>query len=417
VVCAVVMGKPKQELSAAQQRLLDEFWDAPTKAYRNAPAVERRFPVVIYHSGFGSTFEDNAVLCEFLASQGYVVLGSAFQKPTGQSFNVDGRLGSARDMEYLIAYASGLTNVDWNHIGVVGHSAGAQAALMFQAQDDSTVDAVVSLDTTQDYHTLSDHNWDDMTVPILEKRANSTKPLLFVANAYAIFDLADQLTDAERYYLTFRELDHGDFVSLGIRRRDMDSMAHPADQARHAERDAARSAYKTICECVVDFFDAHLKGDVDKKHALIKKFESNPLGGTAPHMCLVARGVSGPEPFKIGSSVPPEPRQVRPFLARQGVDATLAILKEYHEKQPDAPIFQGDFGFALVHELLAKDRVADAVAFERLFGAFGQKLVKSFIAWGDVYLRLGAKPRAKHLFECARKLDPENAEAAERLKK
>ena len=124
VVCTEVMRKPKQELTAEERRLLEGLWNAATAAIRDAPAVERRFPLVIYHSGGGSSFEDNAVLCEFLASHGYVVLGDAFQEASGETFNIDGRMGSARDMEYLIAYANGLPNVDWQHIGIVGHSAG-----------------------------------------------------------------------------------------------------------------------------------------------------------------------------------------------------------------------------------------------------------------------------------------------------
>ncbi len=63
-------------------------------------------------------------------------------------------------------------------------------------------------------------------------------------------------------------------------------------------------------DCVLDFFDGYLKGDLNKRRALIKKFESNPLGGTEPHMRFFARGVSGPEPFKNGSETPPDPRQV-----------------------------------------------------------------------------------------------------------
>ena len=77
------MRKSKQELTGAEQRLLEELWNAATSAHRNAPPVERRFPLVIYHSGGGSSFEDNAVLCEFLASHGFVVLGSAFQESAG----------------------------------------------------------------------------------------------------------------------------------------------------------------------------------------------------------------------------------------------------------------------------------------------------------------------------------------------
>jgi hypothetical protein len=115
--------------------------------------------------------------------------------------------------------------------------------------------------------------------------------------------------------------------------------------------------------------------------------------------------------------MPPEPRQVRPLLAKRGVDSTIAILKSYHEKEPGAPVFQGSFGFALVYELLENGQVQEAVAFHRMYRSFGQDLVKKFISSGDSYLRHGAKTRAQKQFERARSLDPENGEAADRLKK
>ena len=134
-------------------------------------------------------------------------------------------------------------------------------------------------------------------------------------------------------------------------------------------------------------------------------------------MCFVARGVSGPEPFKNGSEAPPEPRQVRPLLAKHGVNSTIAILKDYHEKDPGAPIFQGNFAFALVYELLENHQVQEAVAFQRMYRSFGQDLVKRFISTGDRYLRTGAKIIAQEHFERARTLDPGNGEAADRLRK
>ncbi len=134
-------------------------------------------------------------------------------------------------------------------------------------------------------------------------------------------------------------------------------------------------------------------------------------------MRFVARGVSGPEPFENGSDKPPEPRQIRPLLAKQGVNSTIAILKAYHEKDPGAPIFQGNFAFALVYELLESHQDQAAVAFGRMYRSFGQDVVKSFITAGDSYLRFGDKGRAQEYFERARTLDPENGEAALRLRK
>ena len=121
------------------------------------------FPLVVYHSGAGSSFEDNAVLCEFLASHGYVIVGSVFQDQNGRSFNIDVVRASSRDMAFLIAYARQLPFVHRDHAGLVGHSAGAQAALIFRSLARSPVDAVVSLDTTQDYFSLATPGWEYMT--------------------------------------------------------------------------------------------------------------------------------------------------------------------------------------------------------------------------------------------------------------
>ena len=136
------MGKPIAELNENERRLLDRVWAAPTACLRDAPPLDARFPLVIYHSGAGSSFEDNAVFCEFLASHGYVVVGSAFQDQRGQTLAVDGGEGSARDLEFLIAHARRQPNVDWQHIGLIGHSLGAQAILMYRAQAASPVGAL-----------------------------------------------------------------------------------------------------------------------------------------------------------------------------------------------------------------------------------------------------------------------------------
>src|SRR5215471_8037299 len=124
-------GKSGEGPADRGKHLLDDLLDIPTPSVRDAAAAEGQFPLVIYHAGAGSTFDDNSVLCEFLASHGYVVFGSAFQEPSGASFNVDGKHTSARDMAFLIGYAKQLPNVDWHHVGVIGHSAGAHATLMY----------------------------------------------------------------------------------------------------------------------------------------------------------------------------------------------------------------------------------------------------------------------------------------------
>src|SRR5262249_40830133 len=145
IVCKELMGKKPTELDKTERTLLESFWDSPTATHRDAPPHDGRFPLVIYHAGAQSSFEDNAVFCEFLASHGYVVVGSAFLDLSGDSFNIAGNHGSARDFEFLIAHAGRFPNVDWQHVGLIGHSAGAQSALLYRGYEASAVDAVVSL--------------------------------------------------------------------------------------------------------------------------------------------------------------------------------------------------------------------------------------------------------------------------------
>src|SRR5262245_36446936 len=167
-----LQGEPGKRPLNQGKRFLDELLNTPTPCVRDAAAAEGQFPLVIYHAGAGSTFDDNSVLCEFLASHGYVVIGSAFQEPSGESFNVDGKQTSARDMQFLIGYAKQLPNVAWHHVGVIGHSAGAHATLMYRAQADCLADAVVSLDTTQDYYSTTEQRWEELCATVGKNRKN-----------------------------------------------------------------------------------------------------------------------------------------------------------------------------------------------------------------------------------------------------
>src|SRR5204863_389855 len=126
-----------------------------------------------------------------------------------------GKRTSADDMRFLIAYARQLPNADWDHVGVIGHSGGAHATLTYRTQVGCLADAVVSLDTTQDYFGMSDKRWGDLTGAVVGSERNVTGPVLMVANPHAFFELAESLQYARRYYLTIKDLGHNDFISQG----------------------------------------------------------------------------------------------------------------------------------------------------------------------------------------------------------
>ena len=93
-----------------------------------------------------------------------------------------------------------------------------------------------------------------------------------------------------------------------------------------------------------------------------------------PDVDYVPAGVTGPEPYREGSDSPPTPRQFRPFMTARGVEATIALMKRWHETDAAAPILHRDFGDSLVEELLDQGRTQDAIAFYRLYGGFDKTI-------------------------------------------
>lgn len=121
----------KEESLTAEERLaFNQLFQMESYTYRDAPAAAGRFPAVVYHPGAGGSFDENAVMSEFLASHGYVILSSAYQTSTVQaSNNVGGASKSVRDMQFLLQAASKLPFVEITKIAGVGHSAGAQTLM------------------------------------------------------------------------------------------------------------------------------------------------------------------------------------------------------------------------------------------------------------------------------------------------
>ncbi len=423
VIAKEVMGKPAAELTDREKSLLNQFLDTPTACVRDAAPARGPFPLVIYHSGAGSSFEDNSVLCELLASRGFVVLGSAFQNRNGESLSTDGTEGSARDLEFLIAHARRLPGVDWNHVGLVGHSLGAQAALLFRSQPNSAVDAVVSLDTTQDYRGVKDPAWEYLTTPVARNIKNFTCPLLMVAGPHAFFELADSLKLSRRYYLTVPGMGHNEYISQGGIGRERLYQLHLGDPTQTAEARAeekadlekARAGYRAVCLYVLRFLEAELKGDAAGKDYLAKQYRDTRLG-VEPHVESVPEGRTGPDPYKEENAVPPTPRQLRPFLREQGSTRTIAALKRFRKEAPAAPVYNQNFELYLVSDLLDRGQVRDAVAFRDYYRESGLDCGKVLLQLGELYRKAGRADRATDFYKRVLLLEPANSEAAAKLK-
>lgn len=414
VACTEMLDAPVSELDAASAALWQRFLALPTRAHPDARPLDGPFPTVIYHSGAGSSYEDNSAFCEFLASHGFVVLGSAYPSADGGGFGIDSGDGSVSDMLFLAEYADSLPFADAEHLAYGGHSAGAQVCMRAQLRPDCPADAVFLLDTTIDYYTPSIPTWRYLTDPVLENVESFTLPLLVTAGPEASFQMCDALSGAERTYLTVPELSHNEFIQQGVLRLQTQEWVREGD-ARDAD---VQRLYVELCEAVRLFLVAELTGERAPFEARCANYATNALGGLDPCVEFAARGDTGAPPYDTTSDRPPTPRQLRGLLDQAGVDGLIGILERHLSDEPRSPPYtSGMLMGSLLYDLALSEQLDDARTLHAWLAPHGVNGVGTlrFLAFMST---LGQRTdRARHLLEVARDIDPADLLTLEELRK
>lgn len=411
VLAEEALEVPRAELDDAHRAVWQALLDAPTLAVRDAPRAEGTFPLVVFHSGAVSSFEDDAWLCAWLASHGYVVLASAYPNGDGEDLATDGADASVADVRHLLRVARELPGVDARRLAVAGHSLGAQATLRYAASSGCAARALVLLDTTQDYVSLSMPLHRGLVDQVLPRAAHITQPALFAAGPEGIFQLADALVASDRTYLTLPGLDHDEYLSQGLQR--LTALAALGDAEARAREPLVRQRYFELCEAVRAFLDAHLRDDPAAFDRLCTELATTPLAD-APHAVRVPPGVRGPEPSAPDAETPPSPRQVFAVLLEQGPGAAADVLEAWHARAPAAPLFTSTMFAAACLSEVARTADADARAsfYARLLALQPQAL-SFFRSFGGLLAE--ARPElALELTRTALLFEPRDQELLER---
>ena len=250
----------------------------------NAAPVAGRFPVVIYAPASFSW--ENADLCEYLASHGYIVIaGPALDA----SVDMAGANTQARDIAFLLAYAQTLPNVDVSEIAVAGWSFGGLSGL-FAAARDSHIDALVELDGSMRYYPgiikqAGDVHPDQMTIPLI----------FFAQGEFTLEDQARYLTDPAQSSgpSALNAWTHGDLImvhDLALMHTELSSMfqrnedvwRNVADQQKaDYGREYGIPGYAWVCRYTLNFLNAYLKHD-SAAEAFLKRTPAE--NGVPPHL-------------------------------------------------------------------------------------------------------------------------------------
>lgn len=375
----------------------------PMLAVRDARARKGSFPVVIYAPGFSGSAVENADLCEYLASHGYIVLSSPSlgEHRRTPTLTVEGLETQARDISWLIGHADTLPQADTARVAVVGFSWGGLSNVVAAARD-PRIKALVSLDGSLDgYSELVDGGKDaarDVTP------ARVAVPLLFLGSRPAAdagagregrgprYSFMHEMKYSDVYLLSLMPMQHHDFASYNQR-------FAPDGAFDKYSRDEVGQAYGWAARYTRHFLDAWLKGDAAGRAFI----DNTPAANKAPAQMLTV------EIRRKKESAPPAWESFIARLAAEGFDRAIPLYEQFVAGGAAFRLEQNDIiGWAEYLKQLG--RFAQAREVYRLGDHLEPSLGAKF-ALAEMQVKTGQGADAVQTYRRILELDPDNADA------
>ncbi len=277
-------GDPKPELFTKWMSRLGSSLTEPLRSARDVPAALGRFPVVIYAASDSAVSWENADLCEYLASQGYVVIASPSMGANTRDMtdDVPGIEAQARDISFLITYAKTLPDADVSEVAVVGFSWGGISNL-FAAARDQRIDALVALDGSMRYFPglVKQAGYvhpEQMTIPLLFFTEGEITLEQIASNLSAPENVGPSVLNAwkrgDLLTVNMLPMAHQQFSSMLQRRPTHDV----EDEKPGYAWEEGGAGYAWVARYTLWFLDAHLKHDA----ASLARLKAAPVTNRVP---------------------------------------------------------------------------------------------------------------------------------------
>jgi len=222
------------------------------KAIKNAkPDLSQKFPMIIYGPSWSSTAFENALLCEYLASHGYVVVSSPSMGPDSREMPVSlkGIETQARDMEFSLHALRGFPNADQNKIALMGYSLGGLSNVIVWARN-RMVDAWIGIDPSinEAYDLYKESSYEDY--------GGFSVPALFINSFGYMHSLPffDDLVYSDAYVVNLPKLGHTDMASQFIKLYADGTDTHSKVQEK---------CYNLMAKFILGFLDGIFKERLD----------------------------------------------------------------------------------------------------------------------------------------------------------
>jgi len=233
-----------------------------TDSYKNAAAVDKPFPLIIYQCAYNGMSYENIPLFEQLANNGFLVacITSVGRYPGNMTTKPEDLIEQVKDGVFAMQYLKTSLNIDSAKMGCIGYSWGGLASLLM-AMNGKNIKANLSLDGSEMfYYKDSDEEAKDFNQL---RKSNYFHPENIQAS-YAYLesgykqdeDAADSiynilpLLQTEKYYIRFAKAAHEDFSVM-------------PSLALNNEKGTLKCSgfYDTVITCAINFFNQYLNGN------------------------------------------------------------------------------------------------------------------------------------------------------------
>jgi tetratricopeptide (TPR) repeat protein len=363
-------------------------------AVRDAPAAPGRFPLILYSPHFNISADENVILCEYLASHGFVVAGTHAYGPAGlrsgeTPMDVEVLVD---DLGFVLAAMHEFDFIDHDRLGVLGSGGGGVAALLFQ-MGNLYVDAVAGLNARFLYSEYRDLAEASARYDI---RRASVPMMHICGGGREGFDpsLVDSLEYADRYALIFSEMSTLVFSSY---RMFLSTVFAP--------NEADSKAYEATCSYLLNFFEAYLNGSEGGRTFLGARPEANGLDFAE----VVYSHVPGRE-------LPPTPEQFMAIFQERGVDEAVAIFEKFRAENPGLVLFEEANCNYAGYSLLQQGQAEAAVAVFRMNTEAYPNSANTWDSLAEAYLATGDEDGAAECYRMVLEVLPDDPAATDELR-
>ncbi|TFH46497.1 MAG: tetratricopeptide repeat protein [ANME-2 cluster archaeon] len=391
-----IVNLPVQLQKGLGNENLEQFSNKQTASILNAIPEYGNFPLIII--GQGLYFESplsHFILCEYLASHGYIVATSALFGTHNRlvNLNVQDLETQIRDMEFIIAEVKKQKITSSNKTGIIGFDLGGMSGMILTMRNPG-IAAFISLDAGILYEHFSglpgihqNYNLDNFRVPWLH-----------ITQSRFIQDSSIQTTMSKKkygdnYLVTTNTTNHANFTSYSIC-----GIENPVPAYWGEIADDLESVYIEICDYSKSFLDQYLKqiniGLNPNKYEYLSTL------------------------FKKGcDNIIVEDDLINQIIVN-GVKTVYPIIRERKRNFPSEPIIEETkLNWLGYHFLYWWGREKEAIDVFKLLAELYPDSLNAYDSLGESYYINGQTDLAIINYEKSLELNPDNENAKEMLLK